>query len=68
MSELVAHARAMRVACRVETRERLAILVPEGPIELNADERRSILQLARSDGFTHAAVELDPDVASLPGD
>ena len=58
------------LACRVEARERLALLVPEGNpgVPLTAAARLSILQIARAEGFTHVAVELDPDVASLPGD
>ena len=56
---------------RVEVRERLAILIPvksglDGRV--STDERRQLLQLALSEGYTHVAVELDPDVAALPGD
>ena len=60
--------RAAGVACRVETRDRLAVLVPDEALQLSADLRRNILQIARAEGFTHVAVELDPAVASLPRD
>lgn len=51
--------------CRVEARERLAILIPSGSHD--AEEKawslaRVILQDA---GFSHVAVELDPDGAAL---
>jgi hypothetical protein len=54
------------VACRVEIRDRLAVLIPDAddvPIS-RADVRR----LAREAGFTHVALELDPDGAALPRD
>ena len=56
---------------RVEVRDRLAILIPgkgRGDSRLSPDERTQLLQLAKSEGFTHVAIELDPDVAALPGD
>ena len=57
------------VACRVEACERLAILVPDhGAVHLIAADRQRILKTAREHGFTHVSLELDPDVAALPGD
>jgi hypothetical protein len=55
--------------CRVEERDRLAILIPDEPSRaLTRDERRRALHLAREEGFSHVAIELDPGVATLPGD
>ena len=70
MTRLESHVREFGVDCRVEVRDRLAILIPEESrgSRLSADQRRQVLQLAKSEGFTHVAVELDPDVAALPGD
>jgi hypothetical protein len=58
------------IDCRVEVRDRVAILIPEnrGTGRLTAEQRRQVLQLAKSEGFTHVAVELDPAGAALPGD
>jgi hypothetical protein len=53
---------------RVEVRERLAILVPDLESPPDAERRREILKLAREEGFTHVALELDPDGAALPRD
>lgn len=57
------------MACRVEARERLAVLVPErGDADAwrslaDAARRRALHQLATRHGFTHVALELDPDDA-----
>ena len=57
------------VACRVEARDRLAILVPDyGAGRMTVDDRVRILKTARDHGFTHVSLELDPDVAALPRD
>ena len=64
------------ISCRVETRDRLAIVIPDtgnDGAELNRDTRSLLLQLLRAEGFTHVALELDPghkcrDGAALPGD
>jgi len=59
------------VSCRLEARDRLAILIPDagdGDVQLNADTRSRVLQLLRAEGFTHVALELDPDGAPLSGD
>lgn len=59
------------VSCRVEARDRLAIVVPErseNGFTLSADDRARIIELARDAGFTHVAVELDPAGAPLSGD
>ena len=71
MTRLESHVRESGLDCRVEVRDRLAILIPgksQGSRGLGGDERRLILQLAKSEGFTHVAVELDPVGATLPGD
>jgi hypothetical protein len=71
MTRLEPHLRDSGIACRVEVRDRLAILVPENSRDdsrLSAEQRRLILQLAKTEGFTHVAVELDPVGAALPGD
>lgn len=71
MTRLETHLRESGLACRVEVRDRLAILVPETGrenVRLDVEQRRLILQLAKSEGFTHVAVELDPAGAALPGD
>ena len=68
MTRLESHVRESGVDCRVEVRDRLAIIVPRSSTRLNAEQRRQILQVAKSEGFTHVAVELDPVGAALPGD
>ena len=67
MTPLELRLREAGIACRVEVRERLAILVPDsgGP---TPDERLRALQLARTEGFSHVCVELEPHGAALPGD
>jgi hypothetical protein len=62
--------REQGIDCRVEVRDRLAILIPEnrGTGRLTAEQRHQLLQFAKSEGFTHVAVELDPIVATLPRD
>lgn len=55
--------RARGIRCRVEGHERLALLVPDGPVvaleELGV--RREVVSLLRDHGFTHIALELDDD-------
>ena len=70
MTRLESHVREHGIDCRVEVRDRLAILIPEnrGTGRLTAEQRRQVLVLAKGDGFTHVAVELDPAGAALPGD
>ena len=53
------------IACRVEERDRLALLVPHGPIGQLVDPvaRREVLALVREHGFTHLALELVDDPA-----
>lgn len=55
------------IPCRVEERDRLAIVIPRAAA-IGRDERLLMIQMARGQGFTHVAVELDPDGAPLPGD
>ena len=52
--------RARGVACRVEDRERLALLIPEGSVAAIEDPsvRREIVSLLREHGFTHLALEV----------
>ena len=57
------------IGCRVEQRDRLVILIPDNSARaLTREHRLRALQLAREEGFSHAAIELDPGVATLPGD
>lgn len=53
------------IACRVEERERLALLVPDGPIALleDAAARREAVALVRAHGFTHIALEIADEPA-----
>lgn len=55
------------IFCRVEARDRLAIVIPE-TAGIRRDDRLLMIQIAREQGFTHVAIELDPDGAPLPGD
>jgi hypothetical protein len=55
------------IACRVEQRDRLAIVIPDAA-GISRDDRLLMIQTARAEGFTHVAIELDPDGAPLPGD
>jgi hypothetical protein len=55
------------ISCRVEARDRLAIVIPE-TAGIGGDDRLLMTQIAREQGFTHVAIELDPDGAPLPGD
>jgi hypothetical protein len=54
------------VTCTVESRDRLAVIVPAGDVAGLADDavRRQVLLLAREHGFTHVAVEL---IGESPG-
>lgn len=65
---LAAGLRDAGLRCRVEARERLAIVSPLPGSPWRAGDRTRVLQLARDEGFTHVAIELDPDGATLPGD
>ena len=65
---LAARLRDAGFSCRVEARERLAIVIPLPGSPLLPGDRTRVLQLAREEGFTHVAIELDPDGATLPGD
>ena len=63
--------RDLGMPCRLEARERLAIVIPDAVdtgAPLNGEARSRVLQLLRAEGFTHVALELDPDGAALPGD
>ena len=71
MTRFESQVRESGLDCRVEVRDRLAVLIPgksRGDSRFSEDERRQLLQVAKNEGFTHVAVELDPDVAALPGD
>ena len=62
---LEAGLRALGIECRVEALDRLAVLVPEGPVDALEDARirREALGLLRAHGFTHLALELVDDPA-----
>jgi hypothetical protein len=53
--------------CRIEARDRLAIIVAAPDFLATAAVRGEVLRLAKEEGFTHVALELDPDGAALPG-
>lgn len=55
-------------AYRAEVHDRLVILVPGETADLAREERVRVTRIALAEGFTHVAVELDPDGASLPRD
>lgn len=57
------------IACGVELRDRLVVLRPDDPkAGIKHDDRLRALRLVRDAGFSHAAIELDPDVAALSRD
>lgn len=60
--------RALGIPCRVEAHDRMAVLVPDPGFTMNGDTRAQILRLSRSAGFSHVAMEIEPDRASVPGD
>lgn len=62
--------RALGVHCTVEAHDRLALIVPEGPVRLEQpDARQAALRLLPDHGFTHLALELvDEEGAPLPRD
>lgn len=68
MSDLAARFHERGIECRVERRDRLAILIPPDDSPLLAGGREALLKLAREEGFTHLAIELDPDGAALSRD
>lgn len=53
--------RRLGVACAVEARDRLAVLMPMVDTSCLADAgvRREVVRLAQVHGFTHIALELD---------
>ena len=62
---LAAALAARGLACRVEGRERLALLVPADeslPVD-DPQQRRAIHQLATRFGFTHVAIEVVDDAS-----
>jgi hypothetical protein len=67
VTSLESRLREAGLSCRVEVRERLAIIVPDARTP-TGDERQRMIQLARAEGFTHVCVELEPGGAPLPGD
>lgn len=68
MSNLAARLREQGIVCRVEQRDRLAILIPSADSLSLAEKREDVLKHAREEGFTHVAMELDPDGATLSRD
>jgi len=55
-------------AYRTEVRDRLVILVPEETADLAREQRLHVTRIALAEGFTHVAMELDPEGAALPRD
>ena len=71
MTRLESQVRESGMDCRVEVRDRLAILIPgssEDVSRLTAERRRQVIQFAKGEGFSHVAVELDPVGATLSRD
>ena len=68
MTELVTRLSEAGFDFRVEVRDRLAILIPEADSTPGVERRTQILSLAREEGITHVALELDPDGAALSRD
>jgi hypothetical protein len=67
MDHLETRLRETGIACRVEQRDRLLILVPDEAVNgFGREARLRALQVAREEGCTHVAVELDPGGATLP--
>jgi hypothetical protein len=57
------------IACRVEARERLAVLIPvDANVTWGIEDRSRAIRLAREAGFSHVSVELDPAGATLSRD
>lgn len=67
MTTLESRLREVGIVCRVETRQRMAIVVPD-TASPNREDRQRMIQLARAEGFTHVCVELEPRGAPLPRD
>lgn len=55
------------IACRLEARDRLVIVIPADGTRppLTREDRGRLLDLASDAGFSHVAVELDPHGATL---
>jgi hypothetical protein len=51
----------------MEVRDRLAIIIAAPDSLMTAAVRADVLRLAKEEGFTHVALELEPDGAALPG-
>ena len=66
MTPLESLLRGAGIDCRVEVRERLAVLLPDGALP-TGEQRLRALQLARAEGFSHVCVELTDGVASRDG-
>ena len=68
-TSLEAALRSHGVPCRVEPLDRLALLIPDGPVAVleAAARRRETIALVRDHGFTHVAIELvDEPVGDAP--
>ena len=63
MSALETLLREHGMECRVDIYDRLAILVPDTTLDI--PDRKRVVDLARAAGFTHVAIELDPNGAAL---
>jgi hypothetical protein len=69
MHSLEQRLREAGIACSIELRDRLVVLVPDDRTTCpQRDDRLRALNLVRDAGFSHAAIELDPDVAAVSRD
>lgn len=68
MTPLESRLRDIGLTSQLEARERLLILTPEGGSPPTGARRHDIVRLAREEGFTHVALEIDPDGAALSRD
>ncbi|CAG0951757.1 hypothetical protein GPROT1_00140 [Gammaproteobacteria bacterium] len=70
MTTLESRLRVEGIACRVEARDRLAILVPDAgqPVVLRGEIRQRVLAVAREEGFTHVTLDTRGGSAALPRD
>lgn len=60
--------REANIPVRIETRDRLAIVIPNGDWGGGVLERARVIDIARTAGFSHVAVEIDASNAPLSGD
>jgi hypothetical protein len=68
MTSLNARLREQGLTCRIESRDRLLILTPQADAPPLGPARLDIVRIAQEEGYTHVALELDPDGAALSRD